>query len=451
MLQHPDWLYRRPTERAYIDPNNAVVLRQHLLCAAFEVPLFSPLLSEPTRPEMSCREDLFAELSVFDECITELQAWGALQTQSRGGGSSNQDRPGRSPILELVPAGWRDHVISQPPSAWGPFSSQPASEVSPSVNVTIRNIDEEMFDVVTYRDETTTSHSSSRASSSSVLRGASSSSSLPIVLDQLPSITALFYIHPGAVFMYQGQPYLVSSLDLTSKVAVVEPTGVQYFTHSRDHTDVQELHVSTRKSLLSTAPATAFSAPLSSSSSAAAIAVAFTEHGQCELGRVSVFTKVYGYYRFQKHTGRILELVDMQLPVISSTRSATWIALDPSLKTRVDALGLNFTGACHAINHAIMSLLPLIVMAEASDVATECIYPHETRIRPPRLMLYETHGNGTGLAEQIYNMWPTLLAQAHTHISACPCSTHRGCPRCVQVRVIHAVISQTSYFFLECA
>src|SRR6202034_4431522 len=46
------------------------------------------------------------------------------------------------------------------------------------------------------------------------------------------------YVHDGAVYLHQGESYLVSYLDLADRVALVEPGDPGYTTQARDVTDV---------------------------------------------------------------------------------------------------------------------------------------------------------------------------------------------------------------------
>lgn len=58
------------------------------------------------------------------------------------------------------------------------------------------------------------------------------------VLEQVESSKAFYEVYDGAIYMFQGRPYMCSHLDLVSKVALVHPTSVKYFTKIRDYTDI---------------------------------------------------------------------------------------------------------------------------------------------------------------------------------------------------------------------
>lgn len=45
-------------------------------------------------------------------------------------------------------------------------------------------------------------------------------------------------MYDGAVYMFQGRPYLCRKLNLGERVALVRPADVKYYTKTRDYTDV---------------------------------------------------------------------------------------------------------------------------------------------------------------------------------------------------------------------
>ena len=45
--------------------------------------------------------------------------------------------------------------------------------------------------------------------------------------------------------------------------------------------------------------------------------------------------------------------------------------------------------------------MPLHLLCEATDMGTECDNPYDSRFRPERLLLYDKHPGGIGLAAQV--------------------------------------------------
>ncbi|KAI4978789.1 hypothetical protein ZWY2020_015542 [Hordeum vulgare] len=99
-----------------------------------------------------------------------------------------------------------------------------------------------------------------------------------------------------------------------------------------------------------------------------------------------------------------------------------------------------FRGELHGVAHAILSILPLHMMCGSGDPDTECVDPQETRkcdeagivvVVPDRILMYDKHPGGIGLAAQARMLFGDLLAVALELVSACGCGNSDGCPNCV--------------------
>lgn len=58
------------------------------------------------------------------------------------------------------------------------------------------------------------------------------------LLDEIEESKAFFQVYEGAVYMNQGRTYLVTSLDTKEKIALCEFSNVDYYTRTRDYTDI---------------------------------------------------------------------------------------------------------------------------------------------------------------------------------------------------------------------
>lgn len=55
-----------------------------------------------------------------------------------------------------------------------------------------------------------------------------------VQIDQIDRLHAIWEVYEGAIFMHQGETYLIRSLDLFSMTAHAQLVSVDYFTRSRD-------------------------------------------------------------------------------------------------------------------------------------------------------------------------------------------------------------------------
>jgi len=58
------------------------------------------------------------------------------------------------------------------------------------------------------------------------------------VIDSVPYSRAFFELFEGAIYLHQARQYLVNTLDVARATATVKPVRVDYYTQSRNHTDV---------------------------------------------------------------------------------------------------------------------------------------------------------------------------------------------------------------------
>lgn len=80
----------------------------------------------------------------------------------------------------------------------------------------------------------------------------------------------------------------------------------------------------------------------------------------------------------------------------------------------------------------MLNVLPLYMMCNGGDLRAECDNPYDTRYRPERLLVYDTHPGGIGLAAQARPLFTRLLRDALELITRCACRSVTGCPCCVQ-------------------
>ncbi|KAJ6813656.1 uncharacterized protein M6B38_142540 [Iris pallida] len=233
------------------------------------------------------------------------------------------------------------------------------------------------------------------------------------VLEEIEESKAFFQVYEGAVYMHQGFTYLVKSLDLSEKVALCQKADLKYFTKTRDYTNIYVIGGKLAYQ------------PVKSSEHEDARTTA-------QVNDCKVTTKWFGFHRILKSTNQIYDTVELYLPEFSYESQAVWIRVPLSIKSAVEMQERSFRAGLHAASHALLNVVPLYVMCNASDMSTECANPHETRKFPERLLLYDKHPGGIGITTQIQMLFGELLTAALELVSTCSCSSLVGCPNCVQ-------------------
>ncbi|KAL3512411.1 hypothetical protein ACH5RR_025128 [Cinchona calisaya] len=233
------------------------------------------------------------------------------------------------------------------------------------------------------------------------------------VLEEIEESRAFFQVYEGAVYMNQGKIYLVKNLDLSSKIAWCQQADVKYYTKTRDYTDIHVIggqiaylgRITSMPFPRTTALATA-----------------------CK-----VTTTWFGFRRIWRGSNRVFDTVDLSLPEYSYQSQAAWIRVPESVKSAVETLGYSFRGGLHAAGHALLNVVPLYIICNSSDLASECVNPHDGRYVPERILLYDPRPGGTGISVQVQPLFAELLVAALELLTSCPCfGDDAGCPNCVQ-------------------
>ncbi|MEV5553866.1 DEAD/DEAH box helicase [Nonomuraea wenchangensis] len=209
-------------------------------------------------------------------------------------------------------------------------------------------------------------------------------------------------VHTGAVYIHQGETFLVEALDLEADVALVTAANPDYSTFARDVTDI---------SILSTQR----SHPLG--------------QGTLHFGEVEVTRQVVSYLKRRFQSGEMLGDEPLDLPPRTLRTRAVWWTLPASAVTPLAESGIDLGGAAHAAEHASIGLLPLFATCDRWDIGGVSTELHaDTGLLT--VFVYDGHEGGAGFAERGYaraNDWLTATREA---ITSCECD--RGCPSCIQ-------------------
>ena len=98
------------------------------------------------------------------------------------------------------------------------------------------------------------------------------------VIETVDEGTAFSQAHPGAVYLHQGESFLVTELDIDAALVFVRPTDVDYYTQTNHVTDLRIVQVEEEKR-------------------SAGVAV--------YRGWVEVSNTIWGYKKKEAHYGRV--------------------------------------------------------------------------------------------------------------------------------------------------
>ena len=221
-------------------------------------------------------------------------------------------------------------------------------------------------------------------------------------METVEAAVAFFQIHPGAIYLHQGEAYLVTELDLLSRTAYARPIDADYYTQTKDVTDLSILQVNQRKE-------------------AGGVSV--------YLGEVAVTTRVVGYRKRRQFTEEVLGEEPLELPPQTFPTVALWCDVPQHVIPQLATRGLELAGGLHATEHAAIALLPLFAMCDRNDIGGLST-PLHSDTGKAQIFVYDAYPGGIGIAEKGFELIEELWRATLKAIAECPCES--GCPSCIQ-------------------
>jgi DEAD/DEAH box helicase domain-containing protein len=238
----------------------------------------------------------------------------------------------------------------------------------------------------------------------------SASGSLYVIVDEetggllgtVDEARAFYHVHPGAVYLHQGEQFEVSELDLAGKVALVKRADPDYYTQARDLTDIEVLD------------------EIEVDGGGPAVAV---------FGEVRVTRRVVGFARKSVSTNDVVDDVELFLPDQTLETKALWWLIPSLLLQRARVTPAMGPGTLHAAEHATIGMLPLVATCDRWDVGGVSTALHaDTGMAT--IFIYDGYPGGAGIVEAGFRSGRRLLEATFEAVRHCPCA--RGCPSCVQ-------------------
>ncbi|EGD78620.1 hypothetical protein PTSG_01598 [Salpingoeca rosetta] len=203
--RHPTQLFARKYEAAVCDPRNPYVLREHLVCAAAELPLALLPTHIDTTTRLLGADVVGEEANFMDRCTLDeyTRAFPAMEDLLLFGGTA----PALVHTLE------DSDIVLQTREG---FTIR-AMDARPSLTVSLRSVDQEAFAVY----------------------------EIPGMkkIDEVGPRHAIFELYEGAIFLHQGHTFLITHYDRDELVAHAKPVKVDYFTRQRDFSNIDVINV----------------------------------------------------------------------------------------------------------------------------------------------------------------------------------------------------------------
>ena len=221
------------------------------------------------------------------------------------------------------------------------------------------------------------------------------------VIGQVDPSAAHRSVHPDAVYVHQGETWLVDELDETGLVALVHRADPTWFTQPQSTAEVRVLR-------------TDRSRPFG--------------RGQLHVGAVELGSQVVGYLRRDAETGQVWDSTPLEFPERLMTTRATWWTLPVDVVATLPFGEDALPGALHAAEHAAIGLLPALVPCDRWDIGglSTALHP-DTGL--PTVFVHDGLPGGSGIADAAFDAAEQWWTATLDRLLTCPCET--GCPSCV--------------------
>lgn len=209
-------------------------------------------------------------------------------------------------------------------------------------------------------------------------------------------------VHPGAVYLHQGESLVVEELDLQDRVARTRRGEVGYYTQPDVETwvDVQRVIESAT--------------------------VGRFPHLH---GMVEVESHVVGFKKKSIRDRSMISYQPLDLPKRTFTTQALWFEVPDDLIRDSGIEKADLAGTLHAVEHASIGMLPLFAICDRWDVGGLSTNYHPT-IGGAVWFIYDGYAGGAGIAPIGWRNGDRHLRATLQALRDCPCET--GCPSCVQ-------------------
>ena len=197
-----------------------------------------------------------------------------------------------------------------------------------------------------------------------------------VILESVEEMSAFLQLHPGGIYLHQGEQYLVTDLNMELGVAYAVQTDVPYYTQARDYTDTRILRQFRQRQAGRT---------------------------QAYLGEVSVTTRVVGFKRVAHITEESLGEEYVDLPPQSFDTISLWFDVPPDTLDYIRRERLDLMGGLHAVEHAAIGVLPLFAMCDRNDIGgiSTPLHPDTGR---PQVFIHDGIPGGVGITEHGYDI-----------------------------------------------
>lgn len=220
-------------------------------------------------------------------------------------------------------------------------------------------------------------------------------------IGQIDWLRAFHETYPGAVYLHRGRSFVVAEFDQENEIVHAREANVNYFTRVRSSKTTEVLEVTGEK---------------------------WTWGIRVCMGKLKVTELITGYEKKLVNGQKRIGIVPLNFPPLVFETEGVWLEIPARVQEMLEEEQKHFMGGIHALEHAMIGILPLLVLTDRNDLGGISIPFHE-QLGTPAIFVYDGMPGGAGLSAQAFSRADQMLERTLEAMAGCPCET--GCPACV--------------------
>jgi DEAD/DEAH box helicase domain-containing protein len=245
----------------------------------------------------------------------------------------------------------------------------------------------------------------------------------PKIVAEVDFVSAHSTLHPKAIYILEGQQYIVERFDYDERRATVRQWESDYFTDAITYTRVNILE---------------------------------KFEGESEIrshGEVHVVSQVVGFKKIKFYSLENVGSGELDMPEIEMHTTSYWLTIPREVMAGLPGTSEERRDGVVGLANTLKTVAMLFLMCDRSDIgvaigdnsqgtasvergfkrlaAGDGAPPVEPAAASyePNIFLYDNYPGGIGFSEPLYRLHQKLVSEARELIASCPC--HDGCPSCV--------------------